>query len=88
MTSDRVVIASRYWPTALSLIRSLGAAGFVVDLVYRNNPKKPGIHELCENEHCSCEDGIVKAAIKHTLNIFIFILITKSFIWILNSKIF
>ncbi|MBQ3273783.1 MAG: arsenic efflux protein [Christensenellaceae bacterium] len=51
------------------------AAGFVVDLVYRNNPKKPGIHELCENEHCSCEDGIVKAAIKHTLNIFIFILI-------------
>lgn len=32
MASDRVVIASRYWPTALSLIRSLGAAGFVVDL--------------------------------------------------------
>ena len=34
MTGDRgrVVIASRYWPTALSLIRSLGAAGFDVDL--------------------------------------------------------
>lgn len=32
MSSGRVVIASRYWPTALSLIRSLGAAGFVVDL--------------------------------------------------------
>ena len=31
--SGRVVIASRYWPTALSLIRSLGAAGFEVDLV-------------------------------------------------------
>lgn len=51
------------------------AAGFVVDLVYRNNPKKHSIHELCENEHCSCEGGIVKAAVRHTLNIFIFILI-------------
>lgn len=29
---ERVVIASRYWPTALSLVRSLGAAGFAVDL--------------------------------------------------------
>ena len=31
-SSGRAVIASRYWPTALSLIRSLGAAGFEVDL--------------------------------------------------------
>ena len=29
---ERVVIASRYWPTALSLVRALGAAGFIVDL--------------------------------------------------------
>lgn len=32
--SDRcIVVVSRYWPTALSVVRSLGAAGYTVDLV-------------------------------------------------------
>lgn len=34
------------------------------------------IKELCEHEHCHCEeDGIVKSAIKHSVNIFIFIVL-------------
>ncbi|MDO4284264.1 MAG: putative manganese transporter [Eubacteriales bacterium] len=34
------------------------------------------IGRLCEHEHCHCEDGsIVKSALKHTVNIFLFILL-------------
>lgn len=53
-------------------------AGFTIDLVFQKNKesgKENGIHNLCENDHCHCEDGIVKSSIKHTLQIYIFILI-------------
>ncbi len=53
-------------------------AGFVIDLVIRLKNKEQEeekIVDLCEKEHCHCEHGIVKSALKHTLNIFIFILI-------------
>ena len=33
------------------------------------------IHVVCEEEHCSCEDGVLKSAIRHTLKIFFYILI-------------
>ncbi len=51
-------------------------AGFLIDFVLRKkivNEEK--IVDLCEKEHCHCEHGIFKSALKHTLNIFIFILI-------------
>ena len=32
------------------------------------------IHDLCEQEHCNCEDGIWMSALKHTLKITVFIL--------------
>ena len=61
-------------------------AGFAIDLIlklikkYKPNKKanleaEEEIGHICEHEHCHCEDGIFKSAIKHTLNIFIFILI-------------
>lgn len=54
-------------------------AGFLIDLVLRiknkNKQEEERIVDLCEKEHCHCEHGIVKSALKHTLNIFIFILI-------------
>lgn len=51
--------------------------GFIIDLIFRKRvDKKDHIHELCEEEHCDCNHGILKSSIKHTLNIFIFILIT------------
>lgn len=54
-------------------------AGFLIDLCIRlknrNKDEKEKIVDLCEKEHCHCEHGILKSALKHTINIFIFIMI-------------
>lgn len=53
-------------------------AGFIIDFVIRlrnRNQEEEKIVDLCEKEHCHCEHGIFKSALKHTLSIFIFILI-------------
>lgn len=63
-------------------------AGIVIDFVYRKsskNEENENIHNLCENEHCHCEEGILKSTIKHTAQIFIFILIISI---ILNIGLF
>ena len=62
-------------------------AGFMIDLVVRmkngNKEEKEKIIDLCEKDHCHCEHGIVKSALKHTLNIFVFIIIVTLVINIL-----
>ena len=54
-------------------------AGFAIDTVMRLIKKEKceeqKIEELCEHEHCHCEEGIFVSAIKHTLNIILFIFI-------------
>lgn len=54
-------------------------AGFIIDLVLRiknkNKEEEEKIVDLCEKDHCHCEHGIVKSALKHTLNISIFVLL-------------
>ena len=54
-------------------------AGFVIDAVIRLTKKdkkeEQKIEEICEHEHCHCEEGIVVSAAKHTLNIAIFIFV-------------
>lgn len=51
-------------------------AGVLIDLVIRKKDnEEEKIEDICEHEHCHCEDGIFKSAVKHTVNIFIFILI-------------
>ena len=58
--------------------------GFLIDTVIRIIKKEkvlePKIEELCEHEHCHCEDGIVISTIKHTINIVIYIFIITLFI--------
>lgn len=54
--------------------------GFIIDVLIRiiRTEKKQhskAIHALCEYEHCHCEDGIFKSSFKHTLSIFLFILL-------------
>ncbi|MDO4965856.1 MAG: putative manganese transporter [Lachnospiraceae bacterium] len=50
-------------------------AGFVIDFVFRKKSYEQNIHHICEEHHCHCEEGILKSAIHHTLEIFIYILI-------------
>ena len=53
-------------------------AGFCIDFFMRLKHKgeeEEKIIDLCEKEHCHCEHGIVKSALKHTFNIFVFILL-------------
>lgn len=66
-------------------------AGFIIDLVINLTSKKAKdndeekIGDICEHEHCHCnEDGVLKSSIKHTLSIFIYILIVTL---ILNTLI-
>lgn len=60
------------------------AAGFLLDMV--SGQKKKGqkekdqkdrehIHEICEQEHCECEKGILHSAVKHTLQVGAFIVL-------------
>ena len=54
-------------------------AGVVIDLiankVIKNKKEENKIESICEHEHCHCEESIVKSAIKHTVNVFVFILL-------------
>lgn len=62
-------------------------AGFIIDFIIRRknkeNDEEERIIDLCEKEHCHCEHGIFKSALKHTLNIFVFIIIITFIINIL-----
>lgn len=63
------------------------AAGFFVDFVWSRHQKirayadRPHaeenfhIEQICEHENCRCSDGIFKSACKHTVHIFLFLLL-------------
>ena len=48
--------------------------GFIIDLIYRKREHKQDYH-ICEDDDCHCDDSIVKSTLKHTFNIFIFIIV-------------
>lgn len=51
-------------------------AGLIIDFVIRKfngEQQEENIEEICEHEHCHCEEGIIKSAVKHSINILIFI---------------
>lgn len=55
-------------------------AGFLVDFVFRKfNQRKIGskIHDICMQEQCECEHSIVRSALKHTVNIALFLLVVS-----------
>ena len=62
----------------IKMVIGIGA-GFAIDAVIRlakkEKQEEEKIEELCEHEHCHCEQGIIVSALKHTLNIIIFIFI-------------
>ncbi len=55
------------------------AAGFAIDFIFQRGHDAAGehehIHELCEHEHCECEKGIFRSAVKHTVQVGVFLLL-------------
>ena len=54
--------------------------GFLVDTLLHIVRKQPrhhvDIHHMCDHDHCHCEEGsVIKSAIRHTIHIFLFILV-------------
>ncbi len=53
--------------------------GYIVYFIYDRRKKtddsEKHIHDICEEEHCHCENGILRSAVHHTLHITLFIFI-------------
>ena len=49
--------------------------GILVDAAENRRGRSRTLHELCQQEDCRCEDGIFKSALRHTVKIFVFILV-------------
>lgn len=66
------ILAILLWKMGIGILAGVG-----IDLVLRkrHESKEMDIHHLCEHEHCHCERGIFRSAVRHTLQIFVFILL-------------
>lgn len=86
-TSDEMlpILISKSVPV-LTIIKILGTkvviavvSGLIIELIYisvlKKRDKELDIHVVCEEEHCKCEDGVIISAVKHTIKIFIYILL-------------
>lgn len=69
-------------------------SGFIIDLVAKkkrmhghdhDESEHMDIEHVCKNENCHCEEGIFRSAVRHTFNIFFFIL---GISFILNTLIY
>ena len=51
--------------------------GLLIDLFYKKKDSHKGhIHEECKEDHCHCEESLLKSSIHHTISITIYLLIT------------
>ena len=84
-TSDEMfpIMISNAVP-AVTIIRILACkaaigilSGLIVEYVYTHILKKQegdlDIHEICEEERCNCEHGLISSAATHTLKVFVYI---------------
>lgn len=77
LISEQVPIATILKILAVKFIIGV-LAGIIIDLIFNKSKNKEENeqelqHEFCEHEHCHCEDGIFKSALRHTASIFLFI---------------
>lgn len=63
--------------------------GMLIDLILRkkNTKQEKTNYEICDKDHCHCEKGILLSAIKHTLNIIIFLFMTSLIINIIFNYV-
>ena len=50
--------------------------GFLIDYLFKYKVCNP-IYEVCENENCGCDHGILKSSIKHTINTLVFLVVAS-----------
>lgn len=76
MISEGIPITTILKILGIKLVIAI-VVGFLIDLVVqaRKKGEDERIVDLCEKEHCHCETGILKPAIKHTVNILGFIVV-------------
>ena len=83
LISEAAPISTILTILAIKLVIGI-VAGFTIDLVMQalKNKKEENIEvdeeisHVCEHEHCHCDEGgILKSSIKHTLSIFLFIIL-------------
>ncbi len=84
-TSDEmlpILISEGVHPSAIAQILVLKVAvalvaGLIIDwfLRLKGRVSEERIHELCHQEGCKCEDGMLRSAVRHTLKISFFILL-------------
>lgn len=76
MISEGIPITTILKILGIKLVIAI-VVGFLIDLVVqaRKKGEEERIVDLCEKEHCHCETGILKPAIKHTINILGFIVV-------------
>ena len=62
------------WKAAYAVV-----CGFILDFLYhgifRRKLRYKNIHTMCESEHCKCEEGVFISALRHTVQIFLFIFV-------------
>ncbi len=78
LLTEKIPISQILFILGIKLVIGI-IAGLLIDFVVRKNKpviEDEKIEEICEHEHCHCEESIVKSALKHSLNILIYIFIT------------
>ena len=83
LLSEGVAIGEIIKITGIKVLIGI-VCGVIVDFIFSKKRENVTISSLCEDEHCHCEKGIIIPALKHTLNIFVYIII---FSFILNTII-
>lgn len=52
--------------------------GIIIDIIFskKNKNKEKENYEICDKDHCHCEENIFSSSLKHTIKIALFIIIT------------
>lgn len=88
LISERANAGEIVWILGVKIIIGV-TAGILVDIVVRmrSGGKQKGlhIHEICERDHCHCEEGsILKSAVTHSLQTVLFIFLVTA---VLNALV-
>ena len=91
-TSDEMIPILISEAVSPIIIIKILAIKLVIRIIHKKKHEKTEeekeieIEHLCDEDHCHCEEGsILKSALKHTINIFIFIIIIT---FIINTAVY